>query len=84
MAHKKGVGSTKNGRDSKPKYLGIKCSHNTIINAGTIIIRQQGLNFKAGENVGSGKDFTLFALKNGQIKYETLTNHIKKIKIINV
>ncbi len=70
MAHKKGQGSTKNGRDSKPKYLGIKKSNGQNVIVGNIIVRQRGTKIKAGLNVGVGRDHTLFALKNGIIKYE--------------
>lgn len=83
MAHKKGVSSTKNGRDSISKRLGIKIYGGSLIKTGSIIIRQRGLTFKPGKNVGCGKDFTLFALNDGQIEYKKITNKIKKINIIN-
>jgi large subunit ribosomal protein L27 len=70
MAHKKGAGSTKNGRDSNSKRLGVKVYGNQAVKAGGIIIRQRGLKFKAGANVGIGKDYTLFALKEGTVKFE--------------
>ena len=82
MSHKKGAGSSKNGRDSNSQRLGIKMYGGSQISAGNIIIRQRGLIFKAGENVGCGKDFTLFALKRGKIEFENLTKNIKKINII--
>jgi large subunit ribosomal protein L27 len=82
MAHKKGAGSSKNGRDSNSQRLGIKVYGGSEVIAGNIIIRQRGLIFKAGENVGCGKDFTLFALKRGKIQFENLTKNIKKINII--
>lgn len=69
MAHKKAGGSTRNGRDSKPKYLGIKRYGGQIINAGTIIVRQRGTQFHPGRNVGVGKDYTLYALKTGTVVF---------------
>lgn len=74
MAHKKGQGSTKNGRDSKPKYLGIKKTDGQYAVAGNIIVRQRGTKIKAGTNIGCGRDNTLFALKNGIIKFEKKKN----------
>ena len=65
MAHKKGGGTTRNGRDSESKRLGVKVYGGQVINAGGIIIRQRGTRVHAGENVGVGKDHTLFALKDG-------------------
>ena len=82
MAHKKGAGSTKNGRDSNSKRLGVKVFGGSQINAGSIIVRQRGLKFKPGSNVGCGKDFTLYALKSGQVRFESVTRSIKKIDII--
>lgn len=70
MAHKKGAGSTKNGRDSKSKRLGVKCFQGHNVQAGNILIRQRGLSFKPGENVGTGKDFTLYALKEGSVFFK--------------
>ena len=67
MAHKKGVGSTKNGRDSNPKYLGVKKFGGEQVVAGNILVRQRGTKFKAGEGVGMGRDHTLFALVDGQV-----------------
>ena len=72
MAHKKGAGSTKNGRDSNSKRLGVKVYGNQAVKAGGIIIRQRGLTFKPGSNVGVGKDYTLFALKEGLVKFEKM------------
>lgn len=69
MSHKKAGGSTKNGRDSRAKRLGVKLYAGQAVKAGNILVRQKGTKFKAGENVGVGKDFTLFALKNGVIKF---------------
>ena len=67
MAHKKAGGSTRNGRDSNPKYLGIKCYGGQIIHAGSIIVRQRGTQFHPGRYVGMGKDHTLYALKTGKV-----------------
>ena len=69
MAHKKAGGSTRNGRDSNPKYLGVKRYGGESINAGTIIVRQRGTRFHPGKNVGVGKDHTLFALVAGEVKF---------------
>ncbi len=70
MAHKKGQGSSRNGRDSKPKMLGIKKYGGEIVKAGNIICRQRGTKFYPGLNVGLGRDHTLFALAPGQVKFE--------------
>lgn len=70
MAHKKGAGSTKNGRDSKSKRLGVKCFQGHLVQAGNILIRQRGLSFKPGNNVGVGKDYTLYALKQGLVSFK--------------
>ncbi len=69
MAHKKAGGSTRNGRDSNPKYLGIKRYGGQVINAGTIIVRQRGTQFHPGRHVGIGKDHTLYALKTGTVVF---------------
>ena len=71
MAHKKAGGSTRNGRDSNPKYLGVKRYGGESVLAGNIIVRQRGTRFHAGDNVGVGKDHTLFALADGKVKFET-------------
>lgn len=71
MAQKKGGGSTRNGRDSKPKMLGVKAFGGQVVSAGSIIVRQRGTRFHAGSNVGTGKDHTLFALVDGQIDFGT-------------
>ena len=70
MAQKKGGGSTRNGRDSESKRLGVKAYGGELINAGSIIVRQRGTKFHPGVNVGIGKDHTLFALKDGKVKFE--------------
>ncbi len=69
MAHKKAAGSTNNGRDSNPNYLGVKMYGGQEALAGNILVRQRGTKFHAGENVGMGKDHTLFALKDGVVKF---------------
>ncbi|RYX97026.1 MAG: 50S ribosomal protein L27 [Comamonadaceae bacterium] len=69
MAQKKGGGSTRNGRDSQPKMLGVKKFGGEVINAGSIIVRQRGTRFHPGVNVGVGKDHTLFALVDGQVSF---------------
>ncbi|MFA7667658.1 MAG: 50S ribosomal protein L27 [Burkholderiaceae bacterium] len=69
MAQKKGGGSTRNGRDSQPKMLGVKAFGGQTVSAGSIIVRQRGTRFHAGENVGRGKDHTLFALVDGQVRF---------------
>lgn len=70
MAHKKGVGSSKNGRDSHSKRLGVKRFDGQEVLAGNILVRQRGAKFKPGFNVGKGKDFTLFALRDGIVRFE--------------
>jgi large subunit ribosomal protein L27 len=69
MAHKKGGGSTRNGRDSKPKYLGVKKYGGEMVIAGNIIVRQRGTQFHPGVGVGVGKDYTLFALVDGVVRF---------------
>lgn len=69
MAHKKAGGSTRNGRDSKPKYLGIKRYGGQIVQAGEIIVRQRGTKFHPGMHVGVGRDYTLYALKSGRVVF---------------
>ncbi len=72
MAHKKGVGSSRNGRDSNPQFLGVKRYGGQAVNAGSILIRQRGTTFHPGRNVGRGKDDTLFALVDGVVKFERM------------
>jgi large subunit ribosomal protein L27 len=69
MAQKKGGGSTRNGRDSQPKMLGVKAFGGELVTAGSIIVRQRGTKFHAGTNVGMGRDHTLFALTDGHVKF---------------
>ena len=69
MAHKKGQSSSRNGRDSNPKYRGVKAYGGETVTAGSIIVRQCGTKIRPGKNVGRGRDFTLFALKDGKVKF---------------
>ena len=71
MAHKKSAGTSKNGRDSNPKYLGVKLTHGEMVKAGNIVIRQRGTDILAGNSVGMGKDHTLYALKDGKLVFGT-------------
>ncbi len=77
MAHKKGQGSSRNGRDSKPQYRGIKAFGGETVKTGSILVRQVGTTFKPGKNVGCGRDYTLFALKDGEVSF-----HGKIVNII--
>ncbi|MFC1799354.1 50S ribosomal protein L27 [Candidatus Eisenbacteria bacterium] len=81
MAHKKGVGSSRNGRDSNAQRLGVKRYAGQEINAGTIIVRQRGTRFFPGENVGMGKDNTLFARITGKVAFERLGKSKKKVSV---
>jgi large subunit ribosomal protein L27 len=71
MAHKKGLGSSKNGRDSNPKYLGVKLFDGQAVKPGAIIVRQRGTRFRPGDGVGIGRDDTLFALREGVVSFRT-------------
>ncbi len=82
MAHKKGVGSSKNGRDSKPKMLGVKRYGGENVTAGSIIIRQKGTHIHPGNNVGQGSDYTLFAKVDGQVQFQVGTGKRKKVHIV--
>lgn len=81
FAHKKGVGSTKNGRDSKSKRLGVKRQDGQSVVAGNILMRQRGTKIHPGFNVGRGSDDTLFALADGVVKFEPLTGGRKKVSV---
>ena len=81
FAHKKGGGSTDNGRDSNPKYLGVKRADGQFVLAGNILVRQRGTKFKPGNNVGIGKDDTLFALIDGNVKFERVGRDGKQVSI---
>lgn len=82
MAHKKGGGSSKNGRDSESKRLGLKKSGGQKVIAGNILVRQRGTKFHPGKNVGIGRDHTLFALKDGVMVFEYITKTRKQISVI--
>ncbi|MCX6009581.1 MAG: 50S ribosomal protein L27 [Chloroflexi bacterium] len=81
MAHKKGGGSTRYGRDSQSKRLGVKRYAGQQVNAGTILVRQRGTRIYPGNNVGMGRDHTLFALIDGTVKYEPATKARKKVSV---
>ena len=81
MAHKKGVGSSRNGRDSVGKRLGVKRFDGQHVSAGSILVRQRGTTIHPGENVGCGKDYTLFALVEGKVKFERLGRDRKKVSV---
>ena len=81
MAHKKGAGSTRNGRGSNAQRRGVKVYAGTPVRAGNILVRQVGSSLHAGKNVGTGKDFTLFALVDGVVKYEWKTKDKKKVSV---
>ena len=81
MAHKKGVGSSRNGRDSNPQYLGVKRYAGEVVHAGTILVRQRGTKFHPGENVGKGKDDTLFAKINGVVRFERYDKTRKQVSV---
>ena len=82
MAHKKGKGSTKNGRDSESKRLGVKRYGGQMVSAGTIIVRQRGTRFLPGKNTGLGKDFTIFATVDGTVDFSFVKRNKKEINII--
>ncbi|MEK7353198.1 MAG: 50S ribosomal protein L27 [Chloroflexota bacterium] len=81
MAHKKGAGRTRNGRDSQSKRLGVKRYAGDTVNAGTILVRQRGTRIHAGNNVGVGRDYTLFALIDGAVKFEHATKERRKVSV---
>lgn len=81
MAHKKGVGSTRNGRDSNPKMLGVKEFAGEQVKAGNILIRQRGTQFDPGTNVGMGRDHTLFSLIDGYVKFEGHSKQSRRISV---
>ena len=80
MAHKKGQGSTRNGRDSNPQYRGVKRHDGQSVTAGSILVRQLGTKFHPGKNVGVGRDWTLFALVEGRVRFE-MRNNRKQISV---
>jgi large subunit ribosomal protein L27 len=81
VAHKKGGGSTRCGRDSQSKRLGVKRYDGQQVNAGTIIVRQRGTRIHPGSNVGVGRDFTIYALIDGVVKFEPMTNNKRKVSV---
>ena len=81
MAHKKGGGKTKNGRDSQSKRLGVKRYDGNIVNAGTIIVRQRGTRIHPGNNVGVGRDYTIYALIDGTVKFEPASKDRRKVSV---
>lgn len=83
FAHKKGVGSSRNGRDSESKRLGVKRGDGQFVLAGNILVRQRGTKIHPGDNVGKGSDDTLFALMDGKVKFGRLGKDKKKVSIVN-
>jgi len=81
MAHKKGQGSVRNGRDSHSKRLGVKRFGGEIVTAGSILVRQRGTKFHAGQNVGTGRDWTLFALADGQVKFDKDSSRVNVLPV---
>jgi large subunit ribosomal protein L27 len=81
MAHKKGVGSSRNGRDSQSKRLGVKRSDGQWVSAGTIVVRQRGTEFWVGNNVGIGKDHTIYAKIDGVVKFEPVSRNKRRISV---
>jgi len=84
MAHKKGGGSSRNGRDSKPKMLGVKTYSGQMVHSGTILVRQRGTQIHPGENVGVGRDWTLFATANGVVQYEPTKGNRRQVSVHEV
>jgi len=84
MAHKKGGGSSRNGRDSQSQRLGVKIFGGQRVRSGNILVRQRGTRIKPGENVGKGKDDTLFATSDGVVVYETVRNDRKRVSVVPV
>ncbi|RLT22153.1 MAG: 50S ribosomal protein L27 [Chloroflexi bacterium] len=84
MAHKKGVGSSRNGRDSNPKMLGVKRFGGEMVGAGEVLIRQNGTKFKPGENVGLGRDYTIYAMIQGKVVFEQYSRTQKQISVYAV
>jgi large subunit ribosomal protein L27 len=84
MAHKKGGGSSRNGRDSQSQRLGVKRYGGELVNAGSILVRQHGTHIKPGVNVGVGKDHTLFATVNGYVEFEIIRDDRKRVNVVPV
>lgn len=81
MAHKKGMGSTRNGRDSESKRLGVKRGDGELVRVGTIVVRQRGTEFWVGNNVGIGKDHTIYAKIDGVVRFETISRQKRRISV---
>lgn len=84
MAHKKGVGSSRNGRDSNPKMLGVKRYGGESVRTGSIIVRQRGTKIRPGENVGLGRDHTIYSLVDGEVKFTPFSRTQRKVSVIPV
>lgn len=84
MAHKKSGGTSRNGRDSAGKRLGVKRYEGQRVTAGSILVRQCGTKIHPGENVGCGRDYTLFALKDGVVKFGSVLNNNKRVKVVSI
>jgi large subunit ribosomal protein L27 len=84
MAHKKGGGSSRNGRDSESKRLGVKKFGGELVRSGNIIVRQRGTKIKPGLNVGLGRDYTIFATMDGKVNYETIRGGQKRVSVIPI
>ena len=84
MAHKKGVGSSRNGRDSKPKMLGVKRFAGEAVRSGTIIVRQRGTQFRPGDNTGIGRDHTIFAVQDGVVEFAFCAKDKQQINVVAV
>lgn len=84
FAHKKGVGSSRNGRDSNSHRLGVKAQANTVVTAGSIIVRQRGTHFHPGKNVGIGRDDTLFAKVHGKVAFERKGRYLRQVSVYPV
>jgi large subunit ribosomal protein L27 len=84
MAHKKGMGSSRNGRDSPGQRLGVKRGDGSFVRAGTILVRQRGSPVKPGRNVGMGRDYTLFSLIDGRVRFEQATRERKRVSVYAV
>jgi large subunit ribosomal protein L27 len=82
MAHKKGQGSTRNGRDSNPQYRGVKRFGGEVVTAGQVLVRQVGTKFHPGKNVGLGRDYTLFALVDGTVKFDIAAGGKRRVSIV--
>ena len=82
MAHKKGMGSTKNGRDSNPQFLGVKSADGEFVSTGSILVKQRGTKFHPGMNVGKGKDDTLFSLIDGKVKFHRKGKSKKQVSVL--